>query len=49
MNRSFFSKTKNMIGVGLKKNWLAHTYQNYPKLPPEGVRACIINELYIMR
>ena len=23
-----------MIGIGLKKNWLAHPYQNYPEATP---------------
>ena len=32
MNRSFFSKTRYMIGVGLKRNWPAHPYQNYPQV-----------------
>ena len=33
MNRSFFSKTRYMIGVGLK-NWAAHPYQNNTQVTP---------------
>ena len=38
MNRSFFSKTKYMFGVGSKTNWLAHPYQSYPQATPPHPR-----------
>ena len=40
MNRSFFSKTRYIIGVGLKKNWAVHPYQNYPQVTTPGIK-CI--------